>query len=117
MSKRSKALITIAKRPLAWPRRKREYTGDKTILEYSVHRAVKARLDALGAFQIWDTPGVDCVACIDGRFFAVQVLNANRLKKPTSEQRLLAERIRKAGGELLVIDSAEAANNLFVHIA
>jgi hypothetical protein len=112
----TQALATLDARAIAKRRRKVEFTGEKSVLEYSVHQAIKDRLDAVGAYHVWDLPNVDCIGCYNGQFFAIQVMNAHKFAALRPDQKPTTERIRKAGGEVFVIDSAEAAEKLFIKI-
>ena len=87
------------------------------MLEKTVKAAVKKRLTEIGAYQHWPVMmGIgerclDCHGCYKGRYFAVETKAPG--KKPTAIQELTAEKIRAAGGLVFIVDSTEAANELF----
>lgn len=64
--------------------------------------AVKAHLTALGAYHHWPVPGgygrqgIDCYACIQGKFFAFEVKAPG--EEPTKRQEQTMGQIREAGG-------------------
>jgi hypothetical protein len=111
----------LAKTPATIRRRKKlEFTGTDTVLEYRIKRHVKARLNAVGAYHHWPVqtgmgaPCLDCHGCYKGRYFAIETKRPGG--KPTAMQDIIIEQIRAAGGEVFVIDSEEAAKNLFIEI-
>lgn len=87
------------------------------MLERTIKAAVKKRLTELGAYQFWFVPfgmgdtTVDCLGCYQGRFFGIETKAPGKL--PTLRQKFTLERIKAAGGLVFVIDSKEAANELF----
>jgi hypothetical protein len=97
-----------------------EFTGDQTVLEYRVKQAVKDRLNAIGAYHFWPVQTglgsacIDCIGCYNGMFFGIETKGTG--KTPSARQELIMAEMRAAGGEVLVIDSEEAARNLFVEI-
>jgi hypothetical protein len=98
-----------------------EYTGEDSVLEYKVKRAVKKRLNELGAYHFWPVQNgmgaatLDCLGCLNGQMFAIETKATG--KKPTLRQDNTREQIEAAGGVVFVIDSTEAAKNLFVEIS
>ena len=76
--------------------------------EAVVKRKVKAALKEIGAFQHWPvqtgmgSPILDCIACINGRYIAIETKAAG--KHPTPRQHMLIEQIEQAGGWAYVID-------------
>jgi hypothetical protein len=106
----------------AKPRRKKkfDFTGEETVLEYRIKRYVKERLNAIGAYHHWPVqngmgePCLDCHGCYQGRYFAVETKRPGAV--PTPRQDATIARIRAAGGEVFVVDSEEAARNLFIEI-
>ena len=76
--------------------------------EATVKRKVKAALKEIGAFQHWPvqsgmgSPILDCIACINGRYIAIETKAAG--KHPTPRQHMLIEQIEQAGGWTYVID-------------
>ena len=76
--------------------------------EAVVKRKVKAALKEIGAFQHWPVqsgmgaPILDCIACINGRYIAIETKAAG--KHPTPRQHMLIEQIEQAGGWAYVID-------------
>ena len=76
--------------------------------EAVVKRKVKAALKEIGAFQHWPVqsgmgaPILDCIACINGRYIAIETKAAG--KHPTPRQYMLIEQIEQAGGWAYVID-------------
>jgi hypothetical protein len=97
-----------------------EFTGDQTVLEYRVKQAVKDRLNAIGAYHFWPVQTglgsacIDCIGCYNGMFFGIETKGTG--KTPSARQELIMAEMRAAGGKVLVIDSEEAARNLFVEI-
>ncbi len=87
------------------------------MLEKVVKAAVKKRLKEIGAYQFWFVPfgmgdtTVDCIGCYKGRFFGIETKAPGKL--PTLRQKYTIEKIKAAGGLTFVIDSKEAANDLF----
>jgi len=87
------------------------------ILEKAVKKAVKKRLDELGAFHHWPVQGgygspiLDCIGCLDGFYFAVETKRPGEV--PTALQDITAAQIRAAGGLVFVVDSLEKARDLF----
>jgi len=102
-------------------RKKLENTGDQTVLEYKVKEAVKERLNAIGAYHFWPVQSglgattIDCLGCYNGRFFGIETKATGKV--PSPRQEFVIAEIRAAGGEVLVIDSIEAAENLFIELA
>jgi hypothetical protein len=87
------------------------------VLESVIKVAVKRRLKEIGAHQHWPVqlgmgePTLDCIGCYQGSYFAIETKAPG--KQPTPRQRLTIEKIRQAGGTVFVIDSIEAASELF----
>lgn len=81
--------------------------------EGKVKAAVKVVLDQFGAYHHWPVPlgygapTVDCLACVNGRFIAIECKRPGG--KPTPRQSVVLQRVSDAGGCSVVIDSAEAA--------
>ena len=90
------------------------------MLESAVKKAVKKRLKALGAYHHWPVqrgmgePCLDCHGCYQGLYFAIETKATG--KKPTARQNMIIQKIRDADGEVFVIDSIEAAKNLFFDV-
>jgi hypothetical protein len=95
---------------------RKELITDK-ILERRVKQAVKERLNTIGAYHFWPVQmglgavTLDCLGCRDGRMFAIECKRPGG--KVTARQELTINAIRAAGGEVFVIDSIEAAKQLF----
>jgi len=77
--------------------------------EAKVKAKVKAALKSLPmSFQHWPvqsgmgSPILDCIACINGRYIAIETKAAG--KHPTPRQHMLIEQIEQAGGWAYVID-------------
>ena len=89
----------------------------RVMLEKTFKLAVKKRLKEIGAYQFWPVQmglgavTLDCLGCYKSRMFAVETKAPGR--KPTPMQRITAEKIRAAGGLVFIVDSTEAANELF----
>ena len=87
------------------------------MLEKIVKNAVRKRLKEIGAYQHWPVQMglgercLDCHGCYKSRYFAIETKAPG--KKPTAIQRITADKIRAAGGLVFIIDSTEAANELF----
>jgi hypothetical protein len=87
------------------------------MLEKTVKLAVKNRLKEIGAYAHWPVQMgmgdrcLDCHGCYKGRYFAIETKAPG--KTMTLIQKTTAEEIRKAGGLVYVVDSTEAANELF----
>jgi hypothetical protein len=87
------------------------------MLEKTVKAAVKKRLKEIGAYQHWPVMMglgevcLDCHGCYKSKYFAVETKAPG--KKLTQMQKNTADRIRAAGGLVFVIDSTEAADELF----
>lgn len=78
-----------------------------TTPEGKVKQKVKKVLDKYGAYQFWPVQtgygaaGVDCYACINGYFLAIET-KAGR-GKPTPRQELVLKQVTEAGGKSLVV--------------
>ena len=87
------------------------------MLEKTVKVAVKKRLKEIGAYQHWPVMMglgevcLDCHGCYKGKYFSVETKAPG--KKLTTQQQITAARIRAAGGLVFIVDSTEAANELF----
>ena len=87
------------------------------MLEKTIKAAVKARLKKIGAYAHWPVMMglgevcLDCHGCFRGKYFGIETKAPG--KKPTKLQEITAERIRKAGGLVFIVDSVEQANELF----
>ena len=89
--------------------------GSKRTPEGLVKSRIKKALDSLGKDRCWwymptmgefGTNGVpDFVACIDGRFLGIEA-KRGKATKPTTRQELRIEAIKQAGGECIVVHSA-----------
>ena len=73
-------------------------------------RDVKKYLTSLGAYQFWPVQtgrgkaGVDCYACINGDFVAIEVKRPG--KEPTPRQDVTLGEVRAARGETFAGDAA-----------
>jgi hypothetical protein len=87
------------------------------MLEKTVKAAVKKRLKEIGAYQHWPVQMglgercLDCHGCYLGLYFAIETKAPGQ--KLTSIQKITANRIRAAGGLVFIVDSTEAADELF----
>ena len=96
-----------------------EYTGEDSVLEFKVKRAVKKRLVEPGCmFNIglfhnrMESTGTRLYpVCLNGQFFSIETKATG--KKPTLRQDNTREQIEAAGGVVYVIDSTEAAKNWY----
>lgn len=97
---------------------KPKFTREKEVTENHVKKAVKERLDEIGAYHFWPVQmGIgdaclDCIGCYNGLFFGIETKRPG--KKPTQRQEFTAERMRAAGGKVFVIDSEAAAKSLLL---
>ena len=88
----------------------------KRVLEYHVKAEVKRQLNKLGAYQFWPVQTglgaatVDCLACVRGRFVAIETKAPGRT--PTPLQQATLTKIALAGGISLVIDTVDLARCL-----
>jgi hypothetical protein len=84
--------------------------------EGRVKNEVKKQLKAIGAYQFWPVQTgmgattVDCLACVRGRFVAIETKAPG--KTPTPLQETTLTKIAEAGGWALVIDSVGMAKSL-----
>lgn len=87
------------------------------MLEKTIKRAVKKRLTEIGAYQFWVVPmglgetTLDCLGCYRGRFFGIETKAPGKL--PTLRQTLTIKKMRAAGALVYVVDTTEAAHELF----
>lgn len=87
-----------------------------TTPEGRVKNEVKKQLKALGAYQFWPVQTgmgaktVDCLACLQGQFVAIETKAPGR--KPTPLQLVTLSCIAVARGLTLVIDSVDEAKKL-----
>jgi hypothetical protein len=87
------------------------------MLEKIVKIAVKKRLKEIGAYHHWPVQMglgercLDCHGCYKSKYFAIETKAPG--EKLTVIQRITADRIRAAGGLVFIVDSTEAANELF----
>ena len=89
--------------------------ANKRTPEGLVKRRIQKALDSLGNDRCWwympsmgvfGTNGVpDFVACIDGRFLGIEAKRGKAVK-PTTRQEIRIEAIKRAGGECIVVHSA-----------
>ena len=85
--------------------------------EHKIKQAVKERLNEIGAWHFWPVQmglgaaTLDCIGFYKGRGFAVETKSTG--KQLTLRQEQTAEKMRAAGAEVFVIDTVEAARNLF----
>jgi hypothetical protein len=87
------------------------------MLEKTVKAAVRKRLKEIGAYQHWPVliglgeSTLDVIGCYKSKFFGIEC------KRPggrlTERQKHVIENIQKAGGITFVIDSVEAAGEIF----
>ncbi len=79
--------------------------------EGKVKAEIKAYLDLIGAYHFWPVQmgmgaaTVDCLACINGKFFAIEVKRPGG--KATGRQRFVLGKVNKAGGIGFTTDSLE----------
>lgn len=87
------------------------------MLEKVVKAAVKKRLKEIGAYAHWPVMMglgevcLDCHGCYKSKYFAIETKAPGH--KMTALQTLTAKKIKAAGGLVFVVDSTEAANELF----
>lgn len=87
------------------------------MLEKTVKLAVKKRLKEIGAYQFWPVQmglgatTLDCLGCYRGKFFSVETKAPGKL--PTLQQKNTIKKMRASGGLVFVVDSTEAADELF----
>jgi hypothetical protein len=88
------------------------------MLEAAVKRALKKRLQELGAY--WFMPvqrglgaaTLDFLICHKGRFIGLESKAPG--EKPTPRQRVVMAQMRAAGATVMVIDNVEDAKNLML---
>ena len=79
--------------------------------EAKLKAQVKAYLKSLGAYQFWPVQTgygaatVDCLACIKGRWVAIETKAPGKL--PTPRQSVTMSEMHKAGGIAFATDSIE----------
>ena len=79
------------------------------MLEKTIKAHVRKRLKELGAWQYWPVPtvwgaaAVDILVCYKGRFIAIECKAPG--EKLTDRQSFVLEEIKKAGGNVFVIDT------------
>lgn len=84
--------------------------------EGKVKDAIKASLKKIGAYQFWPVQTglgaktVDCLACVDGHFVAIEAKAPT--KEPTPLQWATLTKVMEARGLSLVIDCVEKAKRL-----
>jgi hypothetical protein len=77
--------------------------------EGAVKRDIKKYLDSIGAYHVWPVPTgygspmVDCYACVDGRFWAIEVKAPG--KWSTKRQQLIINKVNECRGAAVVVDS------------
>ena len=77
--------------------------------EGRVKAEIKAYLTSLGAYQFWPVQTgygaatVDCLACLRGRFLAIEVKRPG-IKKGTVRQEKVLKEVREARGFGIVVD-------------
>lgn len=80
--------------------------------EGDVKRQVKAYLKSIGAYQFWPVQTgmgaatVDCLACVNGRFFAIEVKRKG-VVQATPRQNFVIKAVSDAKGVAFVADSLE----------
>jgi hypothetical protein len=96
---------------------KREAERAAKVLEASVKKAVKERLEEIGAYQHWPVQygwgkrTLDCIGCYRSLYFAVETKKPGKL--PTLNQKTTMQQIQDAGGLVFVVDTVEKARDLF----
>lgn len=81
--------------------------------EAEVKDQIRAYLKSIGAYQFWPVQmgygnrTVDCLACIDGRFFAIEVKRADTRPEPTGPQQQCLKEVDLAGGISVVAYSVD----------
>ena len=84
--------------------------------EGKVKKAVKQRLDELGAYHFWPVQTgygnatLDCLGCCQGKFFGLETKAPG--EKLTARQKITALKMRDAGALVFVVDSVENAKKL-----
>jgi hypothetical protein len=88
------------------------------MLEKTIKKAVKKRLEELGAYQYWPVPTglskatLDILVCYKGKFYAIET------KAPgaslTMRQKFTSEEMQLAGAKVLVIDNLEVARTFTI---
>lgn len=84
--------------------------------EGKVKDKVKKVLKRHGCYQHWPVlngmgaPTLDCVGCINGRFFAIETKAGN--KQPTPRQLLTIRDMQLAGGMTFVVNEATGVDEL-----
>jgi hypothetical protein len=97
---------------------KPKFTSKKSVTENHVKKAVKERLNEIGAYHFWPVQMglgeacLDCIGCYNGLFFGIETKRPGKM--PTQRQLFTAERMRAAGGMVFVVDSEKAAKELFM---
>ena len=78
--------------------------------EGRVKQQIKAYLRSIGAYQFWPvqmgfgSPTVDCLACINGKFYGIEVKRPGHANMATPRQEATIHAIRYAKGEAFVTD-------------
>jgi hypothetical protein len=85
-----------------------------TTPEGAVKDKIKAYLKEIGAYQFWPVQTgygastVDCLACINGRFFGIEVKRPG-VKSATQRQKYIMRQIADAKGVVFMTDSFDRA--------
>lgn len=89
-----------------------------TTPEGRVKAQIKAYLTSLGAYQFWPvqtgygSTTVDCLACIQGKFVAIEVKRPGGEMYATVRQRLVIKQVGEAKGLAFVTDSLERTKRM-----
>jgi hypothetical protein len=87
--------------------------------EGKVKAAIKAYLNALGAFHRWPVSNgmgadqLDCYGCHCGAYFTIEAKRADKPAKPTARQERHLQQVRDAGGLAIVATSADDVGRAF----
>jgi hypothetical protein len=85
----------------------------RTTPEGKVKAAIKAYLNALGAFHRWPVSNgmgadqLDCYGCHCGLYFTIEVKRDDKPVKATARQLAHIERVKAAGGIAIVANCIE----------
>jgi hypothetical protein len=87
--------------------------------EGKVKAAIKAYLNALGAFHRWPVSNgmgadqLDCYGCYKGRYFTIEAKRDDKPAKATPRQLAHIEKVKAAGGIAIVAKSADDVGRAF----
>ena len=83
--------------------------------EGKVKKDIKAYLDEIGAYHFWPVPrgfgqqGIDCYACIEGIFWAIEVKKEG-VCEPTKRQSETLKQVSAAKGQTVCGDAKHIIN-------